>query len=765
MDILHRGSPEYRSLDSPPYRDYDRRRPDRSASPFYDGANVKRKRSISPPDRRYVRARFNDNGYSDHNRYSNDRPRSPGRRRSTLEDPMQRDSLASFKQYSDWLRSTRPELWHEDQTEESSEKTSQDKGSASIVKARYDEYRRQFIRKQHKLMFDYHRNFTWFKEKYDTGERYADMRDRVRKYGWEGAIDFFVNELEAGKYDPTTLSVHDPIQSISAGNDDRREDVDHDGDDSMQGGISIPVSAPPTQTLAPGEAMVIPRHPQLMIKTLPPDIGRLKLEEVLSTFSGFKYVAMGDPVQKKQFYRPAWIAFEDNNDVSKAQTELETKKVDNFRLPVAVTSDPYIAKIRYTPAIANKLSRMEKDLEQAKRLAAVLETQAAELASYKPSYPIGTPLNAVPITSEGTGENDGAMTEDIDHARGTKAVEERIDKIASETIDTDENGKPDYAKKVALSLDLYLAYLREAFHCCYYCVAVTDHQEELARKCIKHERREEPVAAEAVNNETTKASGSEFDERWADNLDNKIACLIDPTSVDPSQYGGTNLEEERSRVTSAHFQQEEEGKWRCQVCKKLFKATEFVEKHIINKHPELVKAELDEWEMYNNFVLDPQHIPPLQSVPSLTSGTMQHPPQAFGLPPDWRSPYAGDSSRFSRDARDNRDRRMGYRNAPPRRSPSPVQFSQPIRFTMDGNNPSIPWTPGSLPAVPGLPAKPVAAAMAAAPPPQVNPVSLLGRISAPLPPPPGVKPDPRSRISYHDLDRVESTDDDVALQY
>jgi hypothetical protein len=36
---------------------------------------------------------------------------------------------------------------------------------------------------------------------------------------------------------------------------------------------------------------------------------------------------------------------------------------------------------------------------------------------------------------------------------------------------------------------LYLAYLRAAFHTCYYCAVVTDHLEELQRKCVKHVRK------------------------------------------------------------------------------------------------------------------------------------------------------------------------------------------------------------------------------------------------------------------------------------
>jgi hypothetical protein len=47
---------------------------------------------------------------------------------------------------------------------------------------------------------------------------------------------------------------------------------------------------------------------------------------------------------------------------------------------------------------------------------------------------------------------------------------------------------------------------------------------------------------------------------------------------------------ELSKVAEPYIKQEDEGKFRCKTCQKLFKATSFVEKHIANKHPELVKS-------------------------------------------------------------------------------------------------------------------------------------------------------------------------------
>ena len=102
-----------------------------------------------------------------------------------------------------------------------------------------------------------------------------------------------------------------------------------------------------------------------------------------------------------------------------------------------------------------------------------------------------------------------------------------------------------------------------------------------------------------------------LDERWLDWLDSKVALLVNRDGVDPRAYGGKNYDElgfifyrsfdmvlmicysELSKAVEPFMKQEDEGKYRCKTCQKLFKATSYVEKHIANKHPELVKY-LDE---------------------------------------------------------------------------------------------------------------------------------------------------------------------------
>lgn len=93
------------------------------------------------------------------------------------------------------------------------------------------------------------------------------------------------------------------------------------------------------------------------------------------------------------------------------------------------------------------------------------------------------------------------------------------------------------------------------------------------------------------------------------------------------------FDREIHRVCLPHVKQEEEGKYRCKECNKLFSALKFIEKHISVKHPALIGDALEKvgyfslsvpWtasrkkaylpfrsqlKYYNNFILDPGHAP------------------------------------------------------------------------------------------------------------------------------------------------------------
>jgi len=165
------------------------------------------------------------------------------------------------------------------------------------------------------------------------------------------------------------------------------------------------------------------------------------------------------------------------------------------------------------------------------------------------------------------------------------------------------------------------------------------------------------------------------------------------------------------------------------------------------------------------------------AVPVSMNGTTHHSPQAFGLPSNWKPDiqrYDGRPDPLHSRSNMNGGSSHSYHDIlrPMRRSPSPLPptFLPPRRMTMSmfESSSSTPISNGggvassSLPAIPGLPAKPTDALGTST---AAGGMSLARRMSAaPAPPPPGAKQDPRARISYHDLDSVDASED-VALQY
>lgn len=168
-------------------------------------------------------------------------------------------------------------------------------------------------------MFDHHRKSPWFAEKYDPAPEYVNLRTRVRKVGWKGRVDAFLMDLEAGNFDP---DLNEPVLeaasvvkenttngesatngvpadvSMSAVVPEESKPVANTGDDEMQFNVEPEeeqgdndtsridangkFSNDPKRPNRGEEMSIPPEGNQVMIRTIPPDIGRVKLEEVCS---------------------------------------------------------------------------------------------------------------------------------------------------------------------------------------------------------------------------------------------------------------------------------------------------------------------------------------------------------------------------------------------------------------------------------------------------------------------------------------------------
>ena len=50
-------------------------------------------------------------------------------------------------------------------------------------------------------------------------------------------------------------------------------------------------------------------------------------EQACNQMPGFLYLALGDPLQKRNYYRAGWIRFSDEADMAAVMSELSEKKV------------------------------------------------------------------------------------------------------------------------------------------------------------------------------------------------------------------------------------------------------------------------------------------------------------------------------------------------------------------------------------------------------------------------------------------------------
>ncbi|KAJ1560732.1 hypothetical protein HK096_007426, partial [Nowakowskiella sp. JEL0078] len=154
------------------------------------------------------------------------------------------------------------------------------------------------------------------------------------------------------------------------------------------------------------------------------------------------------------------------------------------------------------------------------------------------------------------------------------------------------------------TLDMYTEYLRKVHWYDYYSGYETHSLEDFTRRCVAQYRQAAPDVTE--NNAYKKKLES---------LDLRTHLRITRPTEGPEfeKLGGKKLDHEIEKKINSVIKVVDEGKYRCPVttCKKLFKATEYLVKHIrgnaANKvigHPELFDSVPTEVHYFNKFILD-----------------------------------------------------------------------------------------------------------------------------------------------------------------
>ncbi|KAF9932684.1 hypothetical protein BGZ65_004375, partial [Modicella reniformis] len=493
-----------------------------------------------------------------------------------IDDPMKLDHLISFKQYCEYLRNLdRASHRYKRYTDEE-------------LQSRYGTYKEEFTAKQYTSFFDAHKTEAWFQEKYhpDFSKTRADESRILRRTRYSK----FIEDLAAGKYDNTTCD--ESVAKKQA--ESKPEKVDAVAETSSQadkdGDIKIPDE---------GDA----ESCWLYLRTVLPNVTRSAILERCQKSDGFLMLSLSEPHPLKDLQRIGWIKFKAGTDLQEALSSLSEPFTDDFQV---VTTPHRPTRARYTHEIANTESRIRADYELVVELAKLCDSSLSDLAE---------------IESE-AGVYDGVS---LVQARLNDVILEKLDVPMEEAVQEDAAQAATKRANERRSLDLFIEYLRQVHLFCFYCGGDSDNVEEFARKCSKHYR-----------NPDSKSAANSKGVIWVKNLEQKLNLkLKPPMDEDLVKLGGKSLEKSIFKFLQGKTQQDEPTKWRCKLCTKPFRGEEFVHKHIRVKHSIEVKAVENNIILFNNYILDPNHINPSaqqqQSQPATFGFNVPGP--MFGGPP------------------------------------------------------------------------------------------------------------------------------------
>ncbi|TPX60142.1 hypothetical protein PhCBS80983_g02000 [Powellomyces hirtus] len=483
-----------------------------------------------------------------------------GDRHSRQVDPMDMDYILTIQAFGEITR------------EQHRKKGGRSTMSNEEIERRFEIYKENFTHKQLQKYFSQEKESEWFREKYhpeDSKPLKEETHNRRREI-----MAKFAQKLAEGKYDAICYD-----EKADGG-------VPPESKDEMKTGEEKAPAVSEEDTMATDEAIVdleLPPKPAvsseevyaLFIRTVLSKWSRKTLTDVCASIEGFKYLVLSDP-RAPSGNRLGWVIFEDGTDMAKAQEALNGKQIDNFTLRVDLHYWQE-ERTRHVVGEANTPTRLRHDLDQIKRLAAVLDEE-----------------------NEFSTESCAAMI-----------VENRLKTHILSGFEMEVSGGDESADHetahVKKSLDLYITYLRKVHNYDYYGGIETSSPEDFARKSSVMLRR--PPVEKKV---------SVFLDRLDMRVDLRIRKPLDGPEI--TKMGGKLLEVELDKFLGKSVKKEAEGKFRCTVCSKLFKGEEFVKKHLKTKHNEITLPTRKEVEFFNNYVRDPNKVDPTRPPQQPSSG-------------------------------------------------------------------------------------------------------------------------------------------------
>ncbi|KAL5338872.1 hypothetical protein BJX70DRAFT_365372 [Aspergillus crustosus] len=384
------------------------------------------------------------------------------------------------------------------------------------IQASYDTYKVDLQVKMARTFVHQHKNEEWFKERY-----VPDVRDPLRKFLMDfrvGAYQQWEQDIQGGLFDDFTLEGIYKSESDGAGGVIEKEEGETTAVGETLGVLDL---LPARGGDLRDEAL---SQPALLIKTLAPNVSRVKIEEFCKEHlgeqdGGFRWLSLSDPNPSKKYHRMGWIMLHPAPDVEFVERgdgrDEEGEDIDNdnavngrgtvtaaekaleavndktihdsvhgdFVCHVGVHAPPSQLRKKALWDLFSSPERVERDLELARRLVFKLDSEMGHNADGYTKVEerveelrgkgwLQTPVTGPVSVKRRKPDFD---TDDMDEGEAEEG--EETEGWGDDEVDDEEL----LAQKK--KLDLLVEYLRRVYNFCFFCVFECDSIHELTRKC------------------------------------------------------------------------------------------------------------------------------------------------------------------------------------------------------------------------------------------------------------------------------------------
>jgi len=461
--------------------------------------------------------------------------------------------------------------------------------SSAELSPLYEEYKQKYRERKARAFFDAHKDEAWFKERYHPNymvKQRKKMEEHIKlemEKFWEelnnGSLDYDLDSKEE-RLSPLRVetspveegspveSKKRPIEETAASEKRARVEIETKEEKEATSATS---SSEKSGERAPEESSgaegVSPKREEdaedidkttLFMSNVPPTMSREELESLAQTEDApVEELCLSEPKRHKAFSRYAWLRYKLPSHAAAALASIRHKiEKEKKELFVAFNTRRFAARHHMAPPIASLESCLSEHLELAKRLVHNLD------------HDFSLPANALLDLPE----------------KEVPALKEKLDKL--------------------------IAYLRRVHLLCFYNGEQFVDKYDLEKKI--------GLGTKRVASPPDETDVYPRHREWQHNLKNKLVQLAKLGSK-PFIFSGEWLIQEKQKTffenNTLEVQKEQSQVYRCAIpgCGKLFRANQYVVKHLENKHTDRLdgeKGQALEEQYFQNYYTDPRRILP-----------------------------------------------------------------------------------------------------------------------------------------------------------